>query len=93
MVENLTNVATSEDGNRKQRKAINREHSAKADPRAKTVKLADVIHNLSDLKRQDPKFAKVYADEKRLQIQVLTEGDQTLMKQAEAVIDEILKSD
>lgn len=91
LVENLTNVARPEDGNRKQRKAINRAHSAMADPRAKTVKLADVIHNLGDLAVQDPKFARVYAEEKRLQITVLKEGDSSLMKRVRAIIDDITR--
>ncbi len=86
LVHDLTNVDKPEDGNRAARKAINRRHSAKADPRAKTVKLADVIDNLSDLAEQDIGFARKYAEEKALLLKVLTEGDRQLMKRAKEII-------
>lgn len=93
LVSDLTNRSTKSDGNRKQRKAIDREHSAKADPRAKTVKLADIINNLSDLMDQDPGYAKVYVREKELQIQVLTEGHSELFRMAEELIVRIKAMD
>ena len=88
LVADLTDVSKPTDGNRNERKAIDREHTAKADVRAKTVKLADVINNLNDLVRQDPKFAVTYLAEKELLLKVLTDGNPTLFKQAEQVIAE-----
>ena len=86
LVDDLTNPSKREDGNRKRRKAIDRKHTAEADPRAKTVKLADLIDNLSDIVKSDPSFARVYLQEKELQLQVLSEGDSQLYKRAKAII-------
>lgn len=89
LVSDLTNVSQESDGNRKTRKAIDRAHSAQADPRAKTVKLADIISNLSDLMEQDPGYARVYVREKELQVGVLTEGHPELLKIARDLIVKI----
>lgn len=78
MVEQLTDVSRSDHGNRKARKAIDREHTAKASPAAKTIKLADLIDNTRSIVERDPTFAKVYLAEKTLLLDVLRDGDQTL---------------
>jgi (p)ppGpp synthase/HD superfamily hydrolase len=44
-------------GNRTQRKALDRARLAAADPRAKTIKLADLIDNTNSIVEHDPKFA------------------------------------
>src|SRR5210317_2166475 len=41
----LTDISRPEDGNRKTRKTLDREHSAEAPADAQTIKLADLIHN------------------------------------------------
>tara|TARA_B100000131_G_C17936323_1_gene540469 strand:- start:71 stop:580 length:510 start_codon:yes stop_codon:yes gene_type:complete len=82
LVDDLTDVSKPEDGNRKTRKALDREHSAQSSPRAQTVKLADLISNSSDILENDPKFAKVYLAEKELLLKVLTQGDPTLHAKA-----------
>lgn len=82
MVEMLTDVSHANDGLRKHRKAKDREHTAKASPAAKTIKLADLIDNTRSIVERDPEFAKVYLEEKRLLLKVLTEGDQTLYEMA-----------
>lgn len=82
MVEMLTDVSRANDGLRKHRKAKDREHTAKASPAAKTIKLADLIDNTRSIVERDPEFAKVYLEEKRLLLKVLTEGDQTLYEMA-----------
>jgi|AntRauTorcE11898_2_1112593.scaffolds.fasta_scaffold75455_1 (p)ppGpp synthase/HD superfamily hydrolase len=64
----LTDVSKPEDGNRAERKAIDRKHTAQAPKRAKFVKLADLISNTSSIVEHDAKFAKVYLAEKRLLI-------------------------
>jgi hypothetical protein len=56
------------------------------DPRAKTVKLADLIDNLSNIADADPQFAKMYFDEKELQLQALTQGHPDLFQQVQRII-------
>ena len=86
LVDNLTKVATESDGNRAAREAIDRQHTAAAAPRAKTVKLADVIDNVSDITRADHAFAVMYTKEKEVLLEVLTEGHPELYKKAQEVI-------
>lgn len=78
LVEMLTDVSKPYDGNRKKRKAIDRDHTSKASPQAKTIKLADLIDNTKTIVAFDPEFAKVYLAEKRLLLDVLGDGDKTL---------------
>ena len=91
LVSDLTNASTNRDGNRQQRKAIDCQHTAQADPRAKTVKLADLIDNLSDLSTADPGFARLYLGEKRLQLKVLTEGNSELFQRVQGIIENELQ--
>lgn len=86
LVEALTDVSKPEDGNRKKRKTMDREHTAKASPDAKTIKLADLIDNTSSIVKHDKKFAKVYLKEKALLLDVLTEGDHKLHEHAKELI-------
>lgn len=88
LVENLTDVSKPEDGNRKTRKAIDREHSAKSSARAATVKLADLIHNGEDIVKHDPSFAKVFMAEKKLLLGVLAHGDKTLHARATRMVED-----
>lgn len=85
LVEMLTDVSKPTDGNRQARKAIDREHTAKASPEAKTIKLADLIDNSRSIIERDPEFAKVYLHEKRLLLEVLREGDKTLWNMAYSI--------
>lgn len=80
LVEMLTDVSKPSDGNRAVRKAIDREHTAKASPQAKTIKLADLIDNTRSITEHDPKFAAVYLAEKALLLEVLRDGDATLLE-------------
>jgi hypothetical protein len=82
LVEELTDVSKPSDGNRVQRKAMDRRHSAQASARSKTVKLADLIDNCKDITKHDERFARVYLVEMGALLQVLTEGDQTLFDEA-----------
>lgn len=88
LVADLTDVSRLSDGNRRVRKAIDRQHTSEADPRAKTVKLADVIHNLTEIVRQDPGFAVKFLAESEQLLLVLTEGHPTLVDRARQVIAE-----
>ncbi len=78
----LTDVSKPEDGNRAKRKAIDRAHTAEAPAEAQTIKLADLISNSRSIMSHDPEFAKVYLEEKRLLLEVLTKGDPGLHAEA-----------
>ena len=82
MVGWLTDVSKPEDGNRARRKAIDREHTAQAPAEVQTIKLADLISNSRSIMQHDPEFARVYLEEKRLLLEVLTRGDAGLHARA-----------
>lgn len=86
LVSDLTDVSKPEDGNRAARKAIDREHTARASHQAKTIKLADLIDNSRSILDRDPEFAKVYLEEKRLLLDVLKEGDPILWEIAAGLV-------
>ena len=86
LVGELTDVSKPADGNRAIRKSIDRARLAKASPQAKTIKLADLIDNGQDLCAHDPEFAKVYLVEMASLLEVLTDGDPLLFKQAMTVL-------
>ncbi|MEA3372783.1 MAG: HD domain-containing protein [Campylobacterota bacterium] len=83
LVEELTDVSRPGDGNRAKRKKIDRKHLAGISPRAKTIKLADLIDNARDILKHDLKFAKVYLAEMQMLLEVLGEGDARLFKRAQ----------
>lgn len=95
LVYQVTNAADDEDGDRIVRAYINRNVMANASDDAQTIKLADIISNLSgiDLALEcDPAWAKMYLEEKVDMINVLTRGDATLKKRAASLAAEgILK--
>ena len=78
----LTDVSKPEDGPRWYRKKMDREHTAQAPAEAQTIKLADLISNSRSIMEHDPKFAKVYLEEKRMLLEVLTKGDPGLHAEA-----------
>lgn len=88
MVDGLTDVSEKADGNRSTRKAIDRQHTAIQNADTKTIKLADLISNTGSITKHDPEFARVYMAEKKLLIEVLTEGDATLYAMAKDIVDE-----
>lgn len=85
-VEMLTDVSRPEEGNRATRKALDRLHTARAMPPAKTIKLADLIDNSSSIIKYDPAFAKVYLREKEALLNVLKEGDRVLWLRADRIV-------
>jgi len=88
LVDDLTDVAHKSAGSRRQRLAINREHTSRAEPRAKSIKLADVIDNLSDIVNRNPDFAPKYLSEKEELLEVLVDGHPVLLARARTVIQE-----
>ena len=79
----LTDISRPEDGNRKTRKALDRDHSAAAPAEAQTIKVADLIHNTLSIEKYDPHFYKIYKEEKIALLRVLTKADQALVRRAQ----------
>lgn len=88
LVEMLTDSAQPQAKNRAARKLAHFRHTADASPEAQTVKLADIIDNTRAIVRFDPHFARVYLVEKRVQIELLKQGDAQLWHQASAIIEQ-----
>ncbi|MDB4756133.1 HD domain-containing protein [Mariniblastus sp.] len=88
LVDDLTDVSCRSDGNRSSRLAKDRQHTSAASPRAKTVKLADVIDNLGGVVEADLDFARKFVREREALIGVLGEGDPTLLAMAIETIEE-----
>lgn len=87
LVDDLTDISTPEDGDRASRKALDREHTAGASLKAKTIKLADIIHNTRSVTACDPEFAAMYLKEKRLVLdEALLEGNTLLWHSADRII-------
>lgn len=84
----LTDVSVPTDGNRKTRKALDREHSWRAPGRAQTVKLADLCSNCVDIVKHDKNFSRVYLREIELLITGLTAGDPGLRKRAMRAVED-----
>jgi hypothetical protein len=82
LVQDLTDVSRPSDGNRAARKEVDRRHLALASPRAKTIKVADLIDNCEDITRNDPRFARVFLQEMDALLGVLGEGDAGLLQRA-----------
>ncbi len=87
-VDFLTDNTTPEDGNRASRKAITLARLAAAPREVKTIKLADLIHNVGTIVRHDPEFAQVYLPEKQALLEVLRGGDPILWQRARTLISE-----
>lgn len=87
LVDALTDVSRPHHGNRAARKALDRDHLAKAPPRAQTVKLADLIDNCNDICKHSPRFGPVFAGEMEGLLAVLTEGDAALRRRARKTLD------
>lgn len=85
LVKELTNVVPKSAGNRAKRFEIEKARIATISPRAKTVKLADLLDNTSTIVKHDPSFAKVYMREKASLLDVLREGDADLWSRAQEV--------
>ena len=86
LVAELTDVSKPSDGNRSVRKAIDRHHLAQASARAKTIKLADLIDNTTDICRHDPGFARIYLVEAAALLEVLGEGSPRLYRHAQQAL-------
>lgn len=82
----LTDKSKKSDGNRKTRKAIDREHLGRAPAQAQTIKLADLIDNSDSIAQHDASFWKVYKEEKQALLAVLTKGNPVLKNIAQQML-------
>jgi (p)ppGpp synthase/HD superfamily hydrolase len=87
LVEMLTDSAQPTAKNRAARKLAHFQHTANAAPEAQTIKLADIIDNTRSIVRFDPHFARIYLVEKKVQIELLKQGDAQLWQQASTIIE------
>jgi (p)ppGpp synthase/HD superfamily hydrolase len=78
----LTDVSRPTDGNRRARKALDREHLSRAPAAAQTIKVADMISNSVSIVRSDPGFGRVYLEEMKALLEVLSQADLGLVKRA-----------
>ena len=75
LVNDLTDVSCTTDGNRVARKQKDLLHTAAVGiPRAKTVKLMDLVHNSVSIVRHDRGFAAVFLDEMAKMLDVLQDA-------------------
>ncbi len=91
LVQDLTDVSRPSDGNRALRKESDRQHTAHASVRAKTIKLADLIDNCQDITGHDARFARVYLSEMHALLAVLGEGNARLLNKARALHGECVE--
>lgn len=84
----LSDQSKPSDGNRRARKLIDKQHIAQAPTEIKTVKLIDSLHNLLDIRVNDPNFAKVYFREKRDLLEVLRDGDVRMVGKVQSLIND-----
>lgn len=77
----VTDVSKPEDGNRKFRKEMDRDHAGRAQASRKTVKLADIKSNMPSIVKHDPGFARKWVAEKSDVYPLLGEGDPELFRE------------
>jgi guanosine-3',5'-bis(diphosphate) 3'-pyrophosphohydrolase len=90
LVYQVTNAAYDEDGNRDTRAYINRTLLRDVSADAQTIKLADIISNVSgvDIALEcDPVWTKTYLEEKRELLKVLNKGDRELKMRAYNLVE------
>lgn len=78
VAEDVYALSDLEEGNRKERKAKSRERLSMCLEEVQTIKCADLISNTSSILQHDERFAKVYLEEKRELLKVLTKADRRL---------------
>lgn len=87
LVLEVTDVSKPEDGNRKVRKEIDRQHLAKTSDWGASIKLADLISNTKSIAAHDPNFAKVYLAEKERVLPLLKHGHSYLFNLATETLE------
>ncbi len=89
LVEELTDEDIS--GNRRERLGAHNARLAEASPEAQTIKLADIIDNVRDIRTNKPEFAPKYVAEKLVQYDILTKASPAMrMRAAEALANALV---
>jgi (p)ppGpp synthase/HD superfamily hydrolase len=88
LVVELTNTTKDMKASRKVRKKLDMERLSGVSKDAKTVKLADVIHNSGSIMKHDPEFAKVWMVEAKALVEALKGGDEILWKKAHKIVSD-----
>lgn len=94
LVYQVTNTADESDGNRDTRAYINRTILKDVSADAQTIKLADIISNVSgvDIALEcDPVWTRLYLEEKRELLKVLNKGDRELRIRAYNLVEKGLE--
>jgi (p)ppGpp synthase/HD superfamily hydrolase len=92
MLSFVTDVSTPEDGNRRVRKKIDREHAAAGCVVSQTVKVCDIMSNSRSITTDDVSFAAVYVPEKLIALNVFTRAVEEARREAyHMLVDCILK--
>ena len=86
LVDELSYKAGMVMGNRAVRKEFERKRITTISDRAKTIKLADLIHNSGSIMRYGKGFAVTYMSEKRDLLPGLKGGDKVLHAKAEKIV-------
>ena len=86
LVDDLSDKAEMSMGNRKVRKEFEKNRLGTISNRAKTIKLADLIHNSGSILRHGKDFAFIYMEEKKALLPMLEGGNTTLYAEAEKII-------
>jgi (p)ppGpp synthase/HD superfamily hydrolase len=92
MVYQVSKVSRKGGGNRKVRVAADRVHYAQGSKWAKAIKIADMIHNMPTMIRDNPDFAPKYVKEKEDLLDVIQDGSPLLASIARNIIDDFRKS-
>jgi guanosine-3',5'-bis(diphosphate) 3'-pyrophosphohydrolase len=85
MVRDLTSHP-KEWGNRAARSAADRARLHAASPRSKTIKLADLLHNIESICEHDPNFGRVFLRETRRLLPCLEGGNAALWDSVERMV-------
>ena len=87
----LTKISKSEDGPRAVRKAKDLAFLAKQCAEVQTIKCADIEHNVLDIIKADPGFARTYLPEKAALLAVLTKAHPIMRNRALAAVNKGLE--
>ena len=92
LVVEVSKVSTKHDGNRGKRVMIDIDHYSKASKMGKVIKMADAIHNIPTIIRDDKKFAPKYVSEKMMLFEVIKDGDKVLSSILQQIFTDFHKS-
>lgn len=79
------------DGNRKQRKIMDRAHNVDGPPESQTIKIADMIDNSRSIIKHDEHFATIFMKEMEVTVDSLYRADHLLISWAQRIINDYKK--